>query len=131
MRVTHECEPRRFDNLDAFRAWLNEDQDSSQGLWLILATKDSPTRMLTYNEALDAALQHGWIDGQARRGDAGTYVQRFTPRRPRSHWSMRNRRRAEAMIAEGRMAPRGLAEVERARANGRWGFERADFATER
>jgi len=76
--------------------------------------------MLTYLEAREVALQHGWIDGQARRGDDDTYVQRFTPRRRRSHWSGPNRRRAEVLIAEGRMAPRGLAEVERARADGRW-----------
>ncbi len=70
--------------------------------------------------ALEAALQFGWIDGQARRLDDEAYVQRFTPRRRRSMWSLRNRRRAEAMIDEGRMAPRGLAEVARARADGRW-----------
>jgi uncharacterized protein YdeI (YjbR/CyaY-like superfamily) len=120
MLVTHDRETIRFDSADTFRAWLNKHQDSSPGLWLVLAKKDSPARTLTYTEALEAALQYGWIDGQARRGDAATYEQRFTPRRQRSRWSLRNRRTAEAMIAEGRMAPRGIAEVERARADGRW-----------
>jgi uncharacterized protein YdeI (YjbR/CyaY-like superfamily) len=75
---------------------------------------------VTYAEALDVALAYGWIDGQARRVDDETYVQRFTPRRPRSPWSLRNVGTAEAMMADGRMKPRGLAEVERARADGRW-----------
>jgi uncharacterized protein YdeI (YjbR/CyaY-like superfamily) len=118
--LTDARETGRFDSPDAFRAWLKEHQDSSSGLWLTIAKKDSRTKMVTYDEALDAALQHGWIDGQARRRDHDTYLQRFTPRRPRSPWSLRNRRRAEAMIEAGRMAPRGLAEVERARADGRW-----------
>jgi uncharacterized protein YdeI (YjbR/CyaY-like superfamily) len=75
---------------------------------------------VTYEQALVAALEHGWIDGQAHRLDDDCYIQRFTPRRPRSPWSLRNCRRAEGMIAAGTMAPRGLAEVERARADGRW-----------
>src|ERR1700687_5168085 len=117
---TDARETRRFDSREAFREWLSEHQDSSPGAWLTIAKKDSRTKMVTYLEALDAALQHGWIDGQAGRLDADSYLQLFTPRRPRSPWSLRNRHRAEAMIAEGRMAPRGLAEVERARADGRW-----------
>jgi uncharacterized protein YdeI (YjbR/CyaY-like superfamily) len=111
---------RRFDSADTFRAWLRQHQDSSAGVWLTLAKKGSPTPTVTYAEALEAALEHGWIDGQARRLDDTTYLQRFTPRRPRSPWSLRNRRAAEVMIEAGTMAPRGLAEVERARADGRW-----------
>jgi uncharacterized protein YdeI (YjbR/CyaY-like superfamily) len=118
--MTDERETRRFDSADAFRSWLREHHDSSPGLWLTIAKKSSRPTTVTYDEALDAALQHGWIDGQARRLDDDTYLQRFTPRRPQSPWSLRNRRAAEAMIEQGRMAPRGLAEVERARADGRW-----------
>jgi uncharacterized protein YdeI (YjbR/CyaY-like superfamily) len=118
--VTDVCATGLFDSADAFRAWLTEHQHSSPGLWLIIAKKDSRTKAVTYNEALHVALEYGWIDGLARRRDADTYLQRFTPRRPRSPWSLLNRRRAEAMIVQGRMAPRGLAEVERARADGRW-----------
>jgi uncharacterized protein YdeI (YjbR/CyaY-like superfamily) len=118
--MTDEPEPLMFDSGDAFRTWLVDHQDSSPGVWLTFAKKGSGTTTVTYAEALDAALEHGWIDGQTRRIDDQTYVQRFTPRRPQSPWSLRNRTAAEAMIAEGRMAPRGLAEVERARADGRW-----------
>jgi uncharacterized protein YdeI (YjbR/CyaY-like superfamily) len=118
--LTDARETRQFNSAEAFREWLREQQDSSMGLWLTIAKKGSGTTTVTYAEALDAALEHGWIDGQARRCDEETYLQRFTPRRPRSPWSLRNRHAAEAMIEAGRMAPRGVAEVERARADGRW-----------
>jgi uncharacterized protein YdeI (YjbR/CyaY-like superfamily) len=117
------CDTRRFDSPAAFRAWLKEHQDSSTGVWLTIAKKGSRITAVTYAEALDVALLYGWIDGLARRGDDDVYIQRFTPRRRRSQWSLPNRRRAEAMIQAGRMAPRGLAEVERARADGRWDGE--------
>ncbi|SFN38642.1 YdeI/OmpD-associated family protein [Mycetocola miduiensis] len=110
----------RFDGPDAFREWIEENQNSSPGIWLVMAKKGSGQTTVTYAEALDVALAYGWIDGQARRVDEATYVQRFTPRRARSPWSLRNVRTAEEMIADGRMNPRGLAEVERARADGRW-----------
>ena len=112
--------PLRFDGYKSFREWLVEHQDTSTGIWLLLAKKGSGLTTVTYAEALDAALEFGWIDGQAKGIDDATYMQRFTPRRPQSPWSSRNRVFAETMIAEGRMAPRGLAEVERARNDGRW-----------
>lgn len=115
-----EQETLRFDGQDDFRAWIEENQDSSPGIWLVLAKRGSGQTTVTYAEALDVALAYGWIDGQAKRVDDATYVQKFTPRRARSPWSLRNVRTAEAMIADGRMRPRGLAEVERARADGRW-----------
>jgi uncharacterized protein YdeI (YjbR/CyaY-like superfamily) len=115
-----EQETLRFDGPDAFRAWIEEHQDSSPGIWLVIAKKGSGQTTVTYAEALDVALAYGWIDGQTRGVDEATYVQRFTPRRQRSPWSARNVGIAEAMIADGRMKPRGLAEVERARADGRW-----------
>lgn len=103
----------------ALRAWLGTDP--AEGVWLALAKKgaDAPTT-LTYAQAVDEALCFGWIDGQARSVDDAVYEIRFTPRRPRSLWSARNVRFVERLTAEGRMAPRGLAEVERARADGRW-----------
>jgi uncharacterized protein YdeI (YjbR/CyaY-like superfamily) len=110
----------RFDGPEEFRAWVEENQNTSPGAWLVMAKKGSGQTTITYAEALDVALAYGWIDTQARRVDDETYVQRFCPRRPQSPWSMRNVKAAEAMIAEGRMKPRGLAEVERARADGRW-----------
>jgi uncharacterized protein YdeI (YjbR/CyaY-like superfamily) len=105
----------------AFRAWLAANGDGSEGVWLVLAKKGTtdPTS-LTYAEALEEALCHGWIDGQKRSRDAATFLQRFTPRRRSSRWSKRNLRIAEALIAEGRMLPAGLAEIDQAKADGRW-----------
>jgi uncharacterized protein YdeI (YjbR/CyaY-like superfamily) len=108
-------------NAAAWRAWLAEHHAEPAGVWLVLAKKgtEKPTS-LTYAQALEEALCHGWIDGQARRRDQTTYRQRFTPRRKRSAWSKRNTGIAERLRAEGRMHPAGHAEVERAKADGRW-----------
>lgn len=105
----------------AWRQWLSEHNESSAGVWLVLARQGTtdPTS-LTYDQALDEALCHGWIDGQARRRDDATYRQRFTPRRARSPWSRRNVGIVERLGREGRMHPAGMAEVERAKADGRW-----------
>jgi uncharacterized protein YdeI (YjbR/CyaY-like superfamily) len=105
----------------AWSAWLAGRHAEAAGVWLVLAKRGgtSPTR-LTYDEALEEALCHGWIDGQVRSRDEGTYKQRFTPRRPRSAWSKRNVEIAERLIGEGRMQPAGNAAIERARADGRW-----------
>src|SRR3984885_2137049 len=104
-----------------WRAWLAAPHDQDQGLWLVLAKKHvvEPTS-LTYDEALEEALCHGWIDGQVGRRDEATYRQRFTPRRKRSAWSQRNTAIAERLLAEDRMHAAGIAEVERAKADGRW-----------
>jgi uncharacterized protein YdeI (YjbR/CyaY-like superfamily) len=106
---------------DAWHAWLEAHPADSSGVWLVLAKKGTidPTS-LTYDEALEEALCHGWIDGQRRSGDASTFVQRFTPRRARSPWSKRNVGIVERLTSEGRMRPAGTAEVERARDDGRW-----------
>jgi uncharacterized protein YdeI (YjbR/CyaY-like superfamily) len=112
--------PHRFPTPDAFADWLGRNDETSPGIWLVLAKKGSPMATVTYRQALLVALAHGWIDGQARRLDDGSFLQRFTPRRPKSTWSLRNRHYVEAMIADGTMSPRGLAEVARAKADGRW-----------
>lgn len=101
-------------------AWLSEHAEDSDGIWLKFAKKGSGIRSVVYPEALETALCHGWIDGQVKRLDEDHYLQRFTPRRARSKWSKRNRKMAERLIAEGRMRPAGLAEVERAQRDGRW-----------
>lgn len=103
----------------AWRAWLQEHHD--EGIELVLAKKGTtePTS-LTYEQALDEALCHGWIDGRVRRRDERTFRQRFTPRRARSQWSERNVGHVERLLGEGRMQPAGLAAVERAKADGRW-----------
>jgi uncharacterized protein YdeI (YjbR/CyaY-like superfamily) len=101
-------------------AWLDEHGEESDGIWLKFAKKGSGIRSVVYAEAVEVALCHGWIDGQAKRLDEQHYLQRFTPRRPRSKWSRINREKAERLIAEGRMRPAGLREIERAREDGRW-----------
>ena len=106
---------------DAWRAWLDEHHGEPTGVWLTLAKAGTTTpTSLKYAQAVDEALCYGWIDGQARRGDDATYGQRFTPRRARSRWSQRNIGIIERLTAEGRMHPAGVAEVERAKADGRW-----------
>jgi uncharacterized protein YdeI (YjbR/CyaY-like superfamily) len=114
----------------AWRTWLAENVYEQAGVWLVLAKKGTmdPTS-LSYAAALEEALCHGWIDGQARRRDEGTYVQRFTPRRRRSMWSQRNVGIVERLTAEGRMHPQGLSEVARAKADGRWEVAYAGPAT--
>lgn len=118
--MTDEAEAEWFDGPEEFRAWLVENHASSPGIWAALAKKGTEARTVGYDEALQVALAWGWIDGQARPLDDDHYLRRFTPRRPRSPWSLRNRRFAEALITAGEMMPSGLAEVERARADGRW-----------
>ena len=110
-----------LDDAAAWRAWLREHHASQPEAWLVLAKKGTtePTS-LRYGQALEEALCHGWIDGQARRRDDGTYRQRFTPRSKRSSWSQRNVGIVTRLTTEGRMEPPGLAEVERAKADGRW-----------
>jgi uncharacterized protein YdeI (YjbR/CyaY-like superfamily) len=105
----------------AWREWLQTHHGESSGVWLVLARKRTVTpTSLSYDQALEEALAHGWIDGQALSRDDSTYRQRFTPRRPRSRWSKRNTVIAERLMDEGRMHAAGLAEVERARSDGRW-----------
>jgi len=104
----------------ALKAWLEENHDSSAGLWLKIAKKGAGKRSVTYAEALELALCFGWIDSQKRGFDEECFLQRFTPRRPRGRWSKINREKAEALIAAKRMRPAGLAEVEAAKADGRW-----------
>jgi uncharacterized protein YdeI (YjbR/CyaY-like superfamily) len=114
----------------AWAAWLARRHTTSDGVWLALAKRGAhpPTR-LRYQEALEEALCYGWIDGQVRRRDAGSYRQRFTPRRPRSAWSKRNVDLAERLIAQGRMQPAGKAVVDDARSDGRWEAAYAGSAT--
>jgi uncharacterized protein YdeI (YjbR/CyaY-like superfamily) len=114
----------------AWREWLGLHHGDEAGVWLLLARKGttSPTS-LAYDEALRAALCFGWIDGQVKARDTATYRQRFTPRRARSPWSARNAGIVAELEAAGLMAPPGLAEVERAKADGRWAAAYAGPAT--
>jgi uncharacterized protein YdeI (YjbR/CyaY-like superfamily) len=105
---------------NAWRRWLDAHHADPGGVWLKLAKKGSPTATVTQPQAIEEALCFGWIDGQVRGHDEHFYLQRFTPRRRRSKWSQINTEKATRLIAEGRMHPAGLAEVEEARRDGRW-----------
>lgn len=107
------------ETIEAWDAWLSDDPDL-QGVRLRLRKKASKRPGITYAEALDSALCFGWIDGQAGALDEDYHLQVFTPRRTRSVWSQRNREHIARLTAAGRMRPAGLAEVERAKADGRW-----------
>ena len=109
-----------FASAAELEAWLEENHGSPDGIWLKIAKKGSGVESVNYAEALDLALCFGWIDSQKRGFDEKHFLQRFTPRRPRGRWSRINRGKAEELIAAGRMRPSGLAEVEAARADGRW-----------
>jgi uncharacterized protein YdeI (YjbR/CyaY-like superfamily) len=109
-----------FESTDAWDAWLAAHQAGSPGLWLKIAKKGAAGRTISYSDALDVALCHGWIDGQKGRHDDEYWLQRFSPRKPGSRWSKINTERAAALIDSGRMRPAGLREVERAQADGRW-----------
>lgn len=114
----------------AWRAWLDENENTSDGVWLLLAKKGTTTpTSLTYAQALDEALCSGWIDGQRRSRDAATFTQRYTPRRKASLWSQRNIGIVDDLIAAGRMRARGQAEIDRAKADGRWDRAYAGPAT--
>lgn len=101
-------------------AWLEKNHAGSAGLWLKIAKKGSGVESVSYAQALELALCFGWIDSQKRGFDEQYFLQRFTPRRPRGKWSLINREKAEALIASGAMRSAGLAEVEAAKADGRW-----------
>jgi uncharacterized protein YdeI (YjbR/CyaY-like superfamily) len=118
--MAEELPIRLFTGPDAWGAWLEENYGTSAGVWLKIAKKGTEERSVTYAEALELALCFGWIDSQKRGFDETFFLQRFTPRRPRGRWSKINREKAEALIAADKMHPAGLAEVEAAKADGRW-----------
>jgi uncharacterized protein YdeI (YjbR/CyaY-like superfamily) len=103
-----------------FEAWLADHVEWRPGVWLKIAKKGSGVPSLTDEEAVDLGLCYGWISGQRKAYDEIYYLQHYVPRRPRSRWSQVNVRRADALIAAGRMRPSGFAEVEAAKADGRW-----------
>ena len=118
--ATPELPTRPFKNQRAFARWLSASHTKSRGLWIKMAKSASGIPSIKYAEALEEALCFGWIDGQAQRIDENWYLQKFTPRGKRSLWSKINCARATALIEAGRMQPAGLAEVERAKLDGRW-----------
>jgi uncharacterized protein YdeI (YjbR/CyaY-like superfamily) len=111
---------RLFKTPAAWEKWLEANHAKSTGVWMQIAKKDSGLSSATYQEALDVALCYGWIDGQKRPFDDRTWLQRFTPRGPRSVWSKINTGKADTLIKAGRMRAAGLKAIEAAKANGRW-----------
>jgi uncharacterized protein YdeI (YjbR/CyaY-like superfamily) len=109
-----------FESQTAWEAWLAEHHQTSSGIWIKFAKKGSGQATVSYQQALEVALAHGWIDGQKASFDEAWWLQRFTPRTARSKWSKINRDKAADLIANGKMKPAGLREVERAKADGRW-----------
>jgi uncharacterized protein YdeI (YjbR/CyaY-like superfamily) len=120
MSVKQDRPVLSFESRDAWEGWLAEHHASSPGLWVKVAKKGSGIATVSYSEALDVALCYGWIDGQKDKLDGDYWLQRFTPRRPRSKWSRINRDRVAALLARGAMKPAGLREVEQAKSDGRW-----------
>jgi uncharacterized protein YdeI (YjbR/CyaY-like superfamily) len=109
-----------FETAAEFEAWLEDNHADQTGVWLKVAKAGSGHKSVTIGEALDLALCFGWIDGQRRSLDKDFYLQSYTPRRKQSRWSQINRDKVAQLAAAGRMRPSGLAEVERAKADGRW-----------
>jgi len=120
MKVKTELPIIAFQSQKKWRAWLLKNYDSSSGAWLRLYKKDSGVKSINHDMALEEALCFGWIDGQAKSYDEQSYLQKFTPRRKGSIWSKRNTDNIERLIKERKMHPSGLAEVEKAKADGRW-----------
>lgn len=111
---------KEFADQARWERWLEREHERSDQVWIKFVKKGSGKRSVTYAEAVESALCYGWIDGLVRGLDQDHYLQRFTPRRPRSKWSRINRDKATALIEAGRMKPAGAREVEKAKADGRW-----------
>jgi len=118
--VRAELAVAEFASAAAFERWLRVQHTKSPGIWLRLMKKTSDQPGVSYAEALEIALMFGWIDGQTKTYDEKSWLRKFVPRAPRSIWSKINRAKALALIAEKRMQPAGLAQVERAKQDGRW-----------
>jgi uncharacterized protein YdeI (YjbR/CyaY-like superfamily) len=109
-----------FKTAKEFEKWLAKNHHTSQGIWLKFFKKDSSEKTITHDEALDEALCYGWIDGQLNKHDEISWLHKFIPRTTKSIWSKRNTDHTERLISLGKMKPSGLAEIEKAKADGRW-----------
>ena len=118
-RIAHDT-PVECTTVAAWERWLKRHHATAAGVWIRMAKKASGIASIDHPEALEVALCYGWIDGQRKGEDAQHFLQRFTPRTARSTWSKINRDKVLKLIDDGRMQPAGLAEIERARADGRW-----------
>ena len=120
MTTLNELPTLPFESKKKFADWLAKNHGKSAGLWLKIAKKAAGIPTVTYLEALDVALCYGWIDGQKGSFDEQYFLQKFTPRRPKSIWSKINVEKVAGLIASGEMKPSGLKAVEAAKQDGRW-----------
>lgn len=120
MAVAQDLPQIAFESPEAWHDWLVQNHESAPGIWVKIAKKGSGVPSVAYPEVLDIAIAFGWIDGHRKALDDTHFLQRFTPRGPRSKWSKINREKATRMIENGEMEPAGMREVERAKADGRW-----------
>jgi uncharacterized protein YdeI (YjbR/CyaY-like superfamily) len=118
--MNDELEVMAFDDAAQWESWLADHHDRRRGVWLRIAKKNSGIPSVSLSEALDVALSFGWIDSHRRALDGSTFLQKYTPRRPRSSWSKVNTERVEDLLSAGRMREPGLAQVAAAKADGRW-----------
>ena len=118
--ASKEYEVKLFISVKEFEEWLESQHDKQPGIWLKFAKKNSGKQSVTYAEAVQIALCYGWIDSQAKSLDESYYLQKFTPRGPRSIWSKINTEHVACLIKERKMQPAGLLEVEKAKSDGRW-----------
>lgn len=118
-----------FDDVTSLEHWLASQPDNSSGCWIKLAKKGSGVVSISKSEVIDTALCHGWIDGQLDKYDEFYWLVRLTPRKPHSKWSAVNRERVAKLLDDGKMRPRGLAEVDKAKADGRWNAAYAPAST--
>ena len=117
---TDKLEVLAFPDAASWEQWLSANGAASPGVWMKLGKAGAPEPSVSKAQAIEIALCHGWIDGQLGKLDEAYFLTRFTPRRPSSRWSQVNRKTAERLLSEGRIAPAGLAQIEAAKADGRW-----------
>ncbi len=120
MKNTNDLPILPFETSQHWASWLGEHHASAKGIWLKIAKKETGIPSLSYAEALDVALCYGWIDGQKASFDGQYWLQKFTPRSPKSIWSKVNCDKVTALLAEGRMQPAGIRQIELAKSDGRW-----------
>ncbi len=120
IKSNHDIPILLFERSTDWAEWLDKNHRSSSGVWLRLAKKSAKLQSLSYDQAIEVALCYGWIDGQKKSCDEASWLQKFTPRGPKSIWSRINREKAEKLIKSGKMKPAGLKAVESARKDGRW-----------
>ena len=129
--IREAMKPKQFKDRAGWRAWLAKNHGQEREIWLAYYKKGTGKKSVGYEEALEEALCYGWIDSTVKKLDAERYIQRYTPRKPKSLWSASNKARVERLAREGRLAPPGLAAVETAKRNGAWrALDRADVKPE-